>query len=198
MFVPAFTARKQDKSNLLNWTTANETNVDQFIVERSANGSPDSHREFSKIGTVKAGTNNYSFTDNTPLKATNYYRLKMLDKDGQLTYSPIRMINNSGTFSINIYPNPAKDNLQIQIDSDRKTTLQLKVLSMDGKAILSNSVDAKEGSILRSINISALSKGTYFLKVLSLNPLLENPPLPVPYSLQGEGREAQVVKFEKQ
>ena len=92
----------------------------------------------------------------------------------------------------------AKDNLQIQIDSDRKTALQLQVLSMDGKVILSNSIDAKEGSILRSINISDLAKGIYFLKVLSLNPLLENPPLPVPYSLQGEGREAQVMKFEKQ
>ena len=141
---------------------------------------PDSYRDYSKIGTVKAGANNYSFTDKTPLKATDYYRLKMLDKDGQYTYSPIRMINNSGTFSINIYPNPAKDNLQIQIDSDRKTALQLQILSMDGKVILSNSVDAKEGSILLSINISALPKGSYFLKATTTD------------------KDEQVVKFEKQ
>lgn len=199
-----FTARRSSSSLslgegrgevLLNWTTANETNVDHFIVERSANGSPDSHREFNDIGKIKAGGNNYTYTDNNPTTQqttpnskpqTIYYRLKMLDKDGQFTYSPIRMINNSGTFSINIYPNPAKDNLQIQIESDRNTALQLQVLSMDGKIILSNSVSVKEGSILRSINIGTLAKGSYFLKVVSL---LNNP--------IAEMKAEQVIKFEK-
>ena len=133
----------------------------------------------------------YCITDeNLPKAKTIYYRLKMVDKDGQYTYSPIRMINNSGTLGINIYPNPAKDNLQIQIDCDRKTVLQLLILSMDGKVILSNSIDAKEGFILRNINISALPKGSYMLRVVSLNP-----PSPVPTN-SGEGREA-VVKFDK-
>ena len=76
--------------------------------------------------------------------------------------------------------------------------MQLQIISQDGKVLLSHNITATTGSILRSINISALPKGSYFLKVLSLKPLLENPPLPVPYSLQGEGREVQVVKFEKQ
>ena len=104
----------------------------------------------------------------------------MVDKDGQFTYSPIRMINNSGTFSINIYPNPAKDNLQVQIDSDKKATLQMQILSLDGKVLRSNSFASTAGSILRSINISALPKGSYFLKVISTE------------------KEESVVKFEKQ
>ena len=76
--------------------------------------------------------------------------------------------------------------------------MQLQIISQDGKVLLSHNTSATAGTILRSINISALAKGSYFLKVTALNLLLENPPLPVPYSLQGEGREAQVVKFEKQ
>ena len=180
-----FTARKQDKSNLLNWTTANEINVDHFDIERSGNS-----REFSKIGSVKAGINNYSYTDNNPTTTPNpiaigtkpqtiFYRLKMIDKDGQFTYSPVRKLNNSETFSVSIYPNPAKDNLQIQIDSYKKTAMQLQVLSMDGKVILSNSVTVAEGSILQSINITALVNGSYFLKAITTD------------------KDEQVVKFEK-
>src|SRR2546425_4467281 len=44
-------------------------------------------RNFSAIGNVIAGnnsnTNNYSFTDILPLQGKAYYRLKMIDRDGQ-------------------------------------------------------------------------------------------------------------------
>ena len=152
-------------------------------MERSTNPNSavgTSSREFGIIGNVKAGMVNYTFTDNNPLKATYYYRLKMIDNDGQFTYSPVRVINNNGSFFVSIYPNPAKDNLQVQIDSDKKMALQIQVLSADGKVMLSNSLTAAEGSILRSINIGALAKGSYFLKATTAD------------------KNEQLVKFEKQ
>ena len=180
----SFTAKKQEKTNLLNWKTSQEINVDRFEVERSNNG-----RVFSKIGAVKAGSLNYTFADNTPLATTNYYRLKMLDKDGSFTYSPIRSLSNyNSSLTITLFPNPAKDNLQVQIESDKKSLLQALIISADGKVLLSKNITAQEGSTLQSINISTLPKGSYLLKILSsLNPSLE-------------GREAQgeqVLKFEK-
>ena len=172
----SFTAKKDGKANLLQWTSVNEVYVDRFEVERSSNG-----REFSKLGTVKAGNFSYSFADNNPLKATNYYRLKMMDKDGKFEYSPVRMVNNSGSLNVTVYPNPANDNLQVLIDSDKKTNLQWKILSSDGKFVLSNSFIVNKGSNLRSINLKALLKGSYFLKMASAT---------------GD-KEKQVVKFEK-
>ncbi len=178
----SFIAKKLEKTNLLLWTTAAEENVSHFEIERSSNG-----REFSKIGAVKAGQTQYSFTDDfsSPSLLERggvrfYYRLKMLDKDGQFTYSPIRSLTiNHSSLTITLFPNPAKDNLQVQIDSDKPTTLQMQVLSLDGKVLLSNGFSAAEGSSLRSINIGALQKGSYFLKVISAD------------------KEDQVVKFEK-
>ncbi len=156
----SFSAKKDGKTNLLQWTTAQELNVHHFEIERSK-----SNREFSKIGVVKAGLTNYQYTDNSPLPTINYYRLKMVDKDGRFTYSPIRMINNNGIFSVNIYPNPAKDKLQLQIDSDKPITLKMDIITQDGKIVLSNNISATEGSILRSVNISSLQNGTYFLRI---------------------------------
>ncbi len=170
----SFTAKKENNTNLLNWKTAAEVNVDKFEIERSHNG-----REFSKIGTVKAGSLNYTFADNTPLATTNYYRLKMIDKDGSFSFSLVRLISNNSSFFVAIYPNPAKDKLQIQITSDKPTALQMQVVSLDGKMLISNSFTANEANTLRSINISSLQRGSYLLKVS-----LEN-------------KDEQVIKFEK-
>lgn len=159
---------------LLNWRTASEENVDKFEIERSGNG-----REFSKIGAVKAESLNYSFADNKPLVTTNYYRLKMIDKDGSFSYSPLRLISNNSSFSVAIYPNPAKDKLQIQITSDKQMALQMQVVSLDGKILISNSFTANEANTLCSINISSLQRGSYLLKVSS------------------ENKDEQVIKFEK-
>ena len=49
----SFTAKKQGKANLLNWTTTNEVNVDRFEVERSPNG-----REFERMQNVKCKMQN--------------------------------------------------------------------------------------------------------------------------------------------
>ncbi len=176
----SFIAKKQEKTNLLNWSTANEINVDRFEVERSS-PAVGGRREFSKIGTVKAGSLNYTFADNTPLATTNHYRIKMIDKDGSFSYSPVRLINNNNnsSFTVAIYPNPAKDKLQIQITSDKPMALQMQVVSLDGKILISNSSTANEANTLRSINISSLQRGSYLLKVSS------------------ENKEEQVIKFEK-
>ncbi len=160
----SFTAKKQDKTNLLQWTTTQEINVYRFEVERSFDG-----REFAKIGTVKAGQTKYSFSDEKPeTRNINYYRLKMIDKDGQFTYSPIRQITtNNSPLTISIYPNPAKDKLQLQIDSERKLALKMDIITQDGKVVLSSNISATEGSILRSLNISRLQSGPYFLRITS-------------------------------
>ncbi len=186
-----FTAKKANNTNLLNWTTAQEVNTDLFEIERSYNG-----REFNKIGVVKANGMNgqYSYTDNNPTTTPNskpqtiFYRLKMLDKDGKFEYSPIRQLTiNNSQFTINIFPNPTHNKLQIQIDSDKKTTLKIDIITQDGKIVLNSNMAATVGSNLHSINITALQSGTYILRVTSFNPPLEG----------REAYEQSVVKFEK-
>ncbi|MFY7879279.1 MAG: hypothetical protein ACOVP6_04360 [Lacibacter sp.] len=76
----------------LNWQTTAELNLDRFEIERSIGGT----QNFQKAGTVLArnqsfGILNYQFSDqNIFLNNTSvYYRLKMVDQDGQFKYSPI-------------------------------------------------------------------------------------------------------------
>lgn len=62
----SFTAQKEDNKVLLKWKTANEINVNDFLVQRSSNGT-----EWKNIGVLPSLKNEgslsyYSFTDILP------------------------------------------------------------------------------------------------------------------------------------
>ena len=91
----------------ISWETQIETNAGHFTIERSADGS-----NWEAIGTVNAKGNSsiagyYSFTDASPLSGSNYYRLQMVDLDGNEAASKIIHIATSVTEGkIGIFPNP--------------------------------------------------------------------------------------------
>ena len=167
----SFTGKNKGEENILKWTTASEMNNDYFIVERRSEGESES--EWEEIGKVNGASNsntikNYEFTDTQyPILNTQYYRLKQTDYDGNFTYSQTIAIT-MGQFhngAINIYPNPAKESLQLAIDNSQKTNGTIGVVICD---VLGREVYKTTNYKLpttNSIDISALTNGMYFLKV---------------------------------
>lgn len=89
-----FTGVSDGNVNHLNWTTASETNCDNFEIEHSADGI-----HFENIGSEQGSGNStttitYSFDDENPFTGTTYYRLKQTDFDGSYEYSTIISISN--------------------------------------------------------------------------------------------------------
>jgi hypothetical protein len=76
----------------LKWYSEAENNLKGFDIERGL-----TNQQFEKIGSVEAkdgaGKKDYLYEDNTVFKTTGriyYYRLKIVDKDGQTTvYSQV-------------------------------------------------------------------------------------------------------------
>ena len=163
----SFNAERNGSTNLLKWSTENEINTNRFEIERSSNS-----RAFASIGSINAlGSskiqNNYSYTDEQPLKAINYYRLKIIDKDGKFSYSEIRSINNTGSFNVVVYPNPVKSNLTLDFNSEKKTDAKLEIVNAEGKPVLSKKIQIAQGASKQQINTSVLSSGNYFIKIIS-------------------------------
>jgi Secretion system C-terminal sorting domain len=158
-----FDAVKQSKKVLLQWTTENELNADKYIVERSADGI-----NYTGIGFEFAfnnnSKNNYSLTDLQPLAGLNYYRLKMLDKDGAFHYSPVRKINfnNSGD-DVTVYPNPVFDAKVIIASSGNASSAV--IFDAAGRTIKSFILKGRSNSL----DVSGISKGTYQLKIFTEN-----------------------------
>lgn len=164
-----FSAKKSGSSNLLQWSTTAEVNLDRYEVEHSSNGI-----DFKTLGSVasltgNAGVKNYHYTDVSPLNGINYYRLKMVDIDGKFEYSPVRLLSNKPGNSFTIYPNPVKDVLRIKAEMGEKALLQVQLITHDGKTLLTSEWYAGEGITIKSINTAALPVGAYLLKIISLN-----------------------------
>lgn len=165
----AFIAQTKENANSLEWQTADEMQVDRFEIERSLTG-----RAFEKIGTVKsrgnARQNNYRFDDAhafTGNIAKLYYRLKIVDNDGSVSYSPVRMLTNRLSFTVAIRPNPVRETLVVYLRNAQRTVLTMNIYTLNGKLLLQQSFQSAEGEMVRTVNTAILQKGVYLLKMVT-------------------------------
>lgn len=159
----SFNGKLKDNKTELAWKTTNEKNVSVFNVERSNDG-----RDYKNIGTVEAKnqqSSNYTFTDATPAKL-NYYRLKMIDRDGKFTYSNVVVISTDATDKIKLFPNPSKDNITVQF-SEAATAGQITIMDITGKELHRSNISVNSSSAL--IHIAQLTPGVYFVKYINDN-----------------------------
>jgi len=142
-------------SNKLWWTSNNENNVSEFVIESSAD-----KKNFTDIGHVAAknetGVNSYSFESQSS-SAINYYRLKMIDNDGSYSYSPIVVLKEKVSSELNLFPNPAVNS--IRLSHPKALNAYIEVIDIDGKEVIKTHVS--EGTTETRINVSKLVKGTY-------------------------------------
>jgi Secretion system C-terminal sorting domain len=155
---------KLNNSNKLTWQTTSEKNNAYFNIERSNDGDV-----FSKIGQVKGSgtstvTQNYQFTDATPVKGINYYRLRQVDFDGTETVSKTLSVNfdGKGQNKVKVYPTLVKDNVNVELSTDTKS--EIAVRDLTGRVIMTQN---NEGVSNATLNLGALSSGLYILSVRS-------------------------------
>lgn len=162
----AFTVTAQQNAALLNWTMEQTTVLDHFNVQHSTDGAT-----FAAIGTVAAaagdaGSANYSFTDENPAKALNYYRIEIVNQDGSTSYSGIRTLGSASavTATVNIYPNPATDRLHVTTAAN--TAFNILIIDVQGRVVRQAAVASGNAA---DITISDLVKGIYFAEILTGN-----------------------------
>ena len=157
-----FNATRATNGNLLTWVTAEETGTDRFELERSADG-----KQFTAIGNIKARgkAGNYSWTDISPLRTMNVYRLKMIESNGQIAYSNTVVLgSNSGTYDqpVQVTPNPAHNFIMV---TNANTSLEgstALIYDMQGREHYRFTMADKQ-----TIYVAAWPAGIYMLKLVS-------------------------------
>jgi len=146
-----------DKTVTVKWKVDEQQDVVSYIVERSTDGIT-----YSQTGVVfpSVTTDSYSLIDPNPVTGKNYYRLRIKEMDGKLTYSQTVIVSLKAGIVVSLYPNPVIDKLTIQ----QFGTIQNKT------AILAN----QQGKVLQQITINSLQQtvnmekyaaGIYLLKL---------------------------------
>jgi hypothetical protein len=156
----------------LNWAAADETPGRQYVIQRGNDND-----NFEDIATVAAtadgSTAEYHYPDELPVNGDNpannswYYRLRIQDATGQLTYSPIRVVKLDGpSATVQVYPNPATDFINLVPDVVDVTDWQVDILSATG-ALVQRSVFMQ--SKVMTVNFrNRLAAGTYFVRAVDL------------------------------
>ena len=161
-----FNAQRNGKVNDLSWKTSMEQNTSRFIIERSTDGG----HNYTDIGQVAAAANSntersYHFTDRTPVKGINYYRLRIVDINSVFKYSDIKNVRNEGTADFSFAPNPVQQQMKIKLDADKADKGFVTITDMSGKQVYSNNITVAEGTNNLIIETGKFSSGLYIITI---------------------------------
>jgi len=151
----------------LQWKVADNQTVSHFEVQRSTNG-----RDFTAIATVfaseKTDVENYMFYETLNSTDKVMYRLRMIDKQQDVSISKILVFQNKTANSnlIKIFSNPVIDKLTFSFSSSSTQTVDVKIYDMTGRMQLSQKISSYEGSNMVSLPLSSTFKpGFYVVEV---------------------------------
>jgi hypothetical protein len=151
----SFTAKAETCSRVtVNWKISDAVNFSRFELEKSAEGT-----SFQTIGVIlfDPATSEYSYQDNIQVAGNYFYRLKMIDIDGQYKYSPLVTVrSNCADKIIVLSPNPTRSTVTI-------TGLQegelVQLYDMNGKLLISK----RAMNYQEELDLSRYPAGTYNL-----------------------------------
>ncbi|MBK7438208.1 MAG: DUF1501 domain-containing protein [Saprospiraceae bacterium] len=151
----------------LDWIVAIETANSRYEVQRSKDG-----KEFSSILFQKSmdddttGNKMYTDYDKNPRSGKSYYRLKMVDNEGVISYSEIKKINiiSKEEKSFKIYPNPAIFDVNVVLNSKFNRNSQVYLIDQAGRVVINKNWILNEGFNKLNLDISSLPGGNYFIR----------------------------------
>jgi hypothetical protein len=165
IIISSFTGSVDGSQVDLAWTTSLEINSDHFAIQRST----DAGSTWTTLGTVAAQGNsslpvNYSYTDAKPAQGTNEYRLEMVDKDGKFAYSTVVSERIGLMTSVSVYPNPARDYVNITLGGNSNENMIIRLFNQSGQMLQEKNVSNAGGTTV-PLSVSSYPEGSYIIVV---------------------------------
>jgi hypothetical protein len=160
----SYKAEKKNNGAQLSWITENQVNFSHFEIERSSSATG----TFEKVGTVTATTattGNYSFLDASAGQYMEkaYYRLRMVDVDGNAKYSAVAVVSFETAVVASIRPSllQAGQPIQVFIAGNGQVKATVRLFDISGKMLSQKN----EVSGQTQVETNGLQKGTYVVSV---------------------------------
>ncbi len=175
-----FEAERANRQEVqLRWATAIERNNKGFEVERLLEGET----AFVNVGYVdgKGTTTNlstYYLVDPNSFTGISYYRLKQIDLDGSIQYSPTRavagLVAPSGD-GMTVFPNPTAGALNFQIlEPLAPTPVHIRLTDAQGRVVREHSLTISSEQVVSLPHLlTDLPSNLYFLQVTTTDGQLQ-------------------------
>jgi len=164
------------KFNKLLFKVYNANFIKQYEIQRSKTG-----KDFSTISIISSKANSqhqtdFEFLDQSLVRNTNFYRIKVVNIDGSLQYSnSIKITSKIKDFDITLPTNVISNNqITFFIESVSKGNLNYIIADESGRLLQSDFMKFQNGAQENTININTnLPRGVYFIELFVKNN--ENP-----------------------
>ena len=147
--------------NRIDWNTLSEDDGDKIVVEKSLNG-----RDFVTIAMLpaRARASAYTVYDEQPTEGRNYYRLKIIDRNGSYKYSNVVSVYvlSQKAFVLELYPNPVRDVATLNIHGAISGRGTVTIMNMMGSVVKTMTLNRNQVSI----DLSDQPAGTYLVKYM--------------------------------
>jgi large repetitive protein len=155
----SFNAKMDGCNAVLSWKSAIENNLKYYTLEYSSNATT-----WQTVAIVYGLGNGSNYTQNhIPENGNGYYRLKITNSNNSSNYSNvIKITNTCSNTNIEIYPNPAQNQLQIILRGVSSIN-NYELFDAFGRIVLKGSLQASGGN---KIDISSIRAGVYMLKII--------------------------------
>lgn len=167
----SFVASPANCHAVLHWSTSNENSISKFVAEQSFDSI-----YFTAIGSVNASGTNGSFNYSiTAMQASgkSYYRLKIISKDGLVSYSKVIECFNtcSNPEYMRVYPNPVTsyDKLFVKFGTAYRGNATVIVYNTTGQKMLENHLIISNADNLLPVEVKSFASGAYFISLLTEN-----------------------------
>jgi len=148
---------------LLNWSTASEHNSKNFDIEKSTDGAH-FYLLSSQVGAGNSTSQkNYNLTDKQ-VSELNYYRLKMVDIDGNFQYSQIILIKDPGARqNVWVLNNPFKTIIKLRLAKTARL-VQCDLINTSGAKVFEQNF-GNTMDVTANLSNSQLAPGVYFFRI---------------------------------
>ncbi|HYM93719.1 MAG TPA: hypothetical protein VET23_06245, partial [Chitinophagaceae bacterium] len=146
------------------WTMTGETPGSQYTIERSSDS-----RYFEAIGTLVAGSQQYSYTDAAASSFTGilYYRIRSTEPGGYTSYSKINAVSlcDGGQESIKIYPTITSNYVSIKAQNfTSPKDVMIRLFDAFGNTVMQKRIRLVNG-ISQFLFDRRYSLGNYILSI---------------------------------
>lgn len=165
--ISSFTGTWKNEQVSLVWTTGNEIDIDNYEVQRSADGI-----SFSKIGTVASlnipGGHDYTFYDKGLYQSYYYYRIKVIEKSSTFSFSSVLLLKDAQVVNgvkMKIIPNPIDNWFTTSFQDKVSGSITVRMLDLAGKEVWKGEQEAFDAYNITFIINRHVTPGVYVIQV---------------------------------
>lgn len=158
-----FNAVKHLEHTELVWAHNGDYDVETYFLERSADGSV-FEEVSSQLADGDAKADTYSDFDLAPLTGKNYYRLRLLNMDGTISYSDTKMVVFEDLADYLVFPNPANEFTNIDLESAWGKQVDIHIFNNRGLRMQTFRLDEVNAKYFQ-MDLRTLHEGHYIIWV---------------------------------